>query len=305
MSDITLDDFAEDEKQPEKHLSHSQISAYMRCPVAYYSRYILGVKSAPSAAMVLGSGVHKAFEKNFEQKIVSGKDLPSSAVKDVFRDYWRENSKEAVFNSERDEVKEEMGDEGISMVEKYMDEVSPSVQPVAVEKRFFLKLPGVRRKILGFIDLVTKDEIVVDFKTTKRLPDAEKLSKDHQLSLYSIAYKQENGRDASLFRYDYLLRKSSKGKGKWTEIHLMPTMRNEIHKANLIATYATVERQIDMAEFYPNTDSFLCSAGMCGFYDECQRKILAGVKPDFLDRIKSLQETAQKNLRETGSPVLV
>ena len=303
MSDIALDDFVEDEKQPEKHLSHSQISAYIRCPVAYYSRYILGVKSQPSAAMVLGSAVHKAFEENFKQKSVSMKDLPSSAVKDVFRDYWREHSKEATFSSEKDEVPDEMLDEGISMVEKYMDEVAPSIQPVAVEKRFFLKLPGVRRKILGFIDLITKDEAVIDFKTTKRLPDAEKLAKDHQLSLYSIAYRELYGRSARLFRYDYLLRKSSKGKGKWTEVHQMPTMRNAVHEENLCTTYAAVERQIDMAEFYPNTDSFLCTAGMCGFYNECQRKILAGIRPDFLDHIKSLQASAQKSLRETGSPV--
>lgn len=301
MSEISLDGFQEAEVQPEKHLSHSQISAFMRCPVSYYARYILGVKSPPSASMVLGSACHKGFEKNFAAKAVSFRDLPTDAVLDIFRDYWREASKEAVFSAEKDEHPDEMMEDGLSMVKKYMEEVAPSIQPIAVEKKFLIKLPGVRRKILGFIDLITKSEAVIDFKTTKRLPDAEKLAKDHQLSLYSIAYRHEYGRSASLFRYDYLLRKSSKTKGRWTEIHLMPTQRNEVHEENLCRTYASVERQIDMAEYYPNTDSFLCSAGMCGFYGECQAKILSGKRPDFLDHVKSLQEAAQKKLRETGS----
>lgn len=43
-------------------LSPSKLTDYMTCPIKFYARYILGIKSPPSAGMLLGRAVHKALE---------------------------------------------------------------------------------------------------------------------------------------------------------------------------------------------------------------------------------------------------
>lgn len=43
-------------------LSPSKLTAYMTCPIKFYARYILGIKSPPSAGPLLGRAVHKALE---------------------------------------------------------------------------------------------------------------------------------------------------------------------------------------------------------------------------------------------------
>ncbi|MCA8914571.1 MAG: PD-(D/E)XK nuclease family protein [Planctomycetes bacterium] len=38
-------------------LSPSKLTAYMTCPIKFYARYILGIKSPASAGMLLGRAV--------------------------------------------------------------------------------------------------------------------------------------------------------------------------------------------------------------------------------------------------------
>ena len=43
-------------------LSPSKLSSFITCPTMFKARYILGIKSPPSASMVLGRAVHNALE---------------------------------------------------------------------------------------------------------------------------------------------------------------------------------------------------------------------------------------------------
>lgn len=288
---------------PRPHISHSQITSYMRCPMVTYWRYEKGVQVAPVSALSFGSCIHKALEHNYKQKIYSRTDVPDSVVKDVFRDAWREAAKETVFDAERDENPDMFLDIGIQMLEKYQAEIAPNIQPKAVEVRFKILLPGVPREVLGFIDLIDEDETVIDHKTSRMVPNAMTLGKDLQLTLYRIAYRIKFGHNPKRLRYDYLVRKHSKRTGSWAEIHPVPVERNDAHEKNLIETYKTVCKAVKMKYFYPIGTNFTCAPSSCGFWPMCMGKILENKNLDFMDDIREMQSKAMKAfLEEEAKP---
>ncbi len=299
---INLSDFDEDEKQPEKHLSNSQISAYVRCPLTYFWRYVKGLKSPPAASMVLGSALHKAFEHNYNQKIYSHKDVSLEMVRDVFSDEWKRASKDAVYDPEKNESSEDFERAGLMMVEKYHTEVAPRIQPKLIEHRFMLTIAGLARPVLGFIDLIDDNDVIVDHKTSKAVPNALTLAKDFQLVLYKMAFRAKFGKDPKGLRYDYIVRKSSKKTGDWAEIHPMPVEKNASHEFAMVEHFKTVLNGIKMAFFHqPDQYSFICTPTGCGFWNNCAGRIQRGEKPEFLDEIRELQMQAAKKLIETGA----
>lgn len=294
MSEVALDAFQEDEVQPEKALSHSAIGAFIRCGMVYYWRYIKGVKAPPAAAMGFGTSVHAALELNYDQKIHSHKDLPLDVVTDCFRDTWKDVARESVFDPEKEENKDEMLDEGVMMVEKYHAEVAPNIQPAAVESKFNINIPGLRRSITGYIDLIDDKDIVSDHKTSKKVPDSLTLQKSHQLTLYKMAFRQKHGRDPKGLRFDYLVRKSSKKTGKWVEIHPMPVQRHAAHEHAFVETAKTVSNSIDAANFFPNPDTFICSPMGCGYWSRCMGRVLQGEKVEAFEEIRNMQKVAKE-----------
>jgi len=300
MSEIALDEFQEIEVQPEKHISNSQVGSYMRCSMILYWRYEKNVKSPPSSAISFGVGIHKALETNFKQKIYSKKDLPVDMVTDIFRDTWKEAAKITVFDPEKNENPDEMLDEGTSMISKYQSEISPTIQPSVVETKFSIRLPGVSREVIGYIDLIDDKEVVIDHKTSRRTPDALTLAKDGQLTLYKVGYRAKYGHDPRGLRYDYMVRRSSKKTGNWVEIHQMQVERNAAQERCMAATFKTVSQAISLKQYFTNPTSFMCSPVACGYWSRCQGKILAGEPTPFLDEIHQMQADAYRKMIQEG-----
>src|SRR5689334_19813740 len=68
------------------HLSVSQLGLLGRCPKAWESRYVLGLKVPPGVAAVIGKGTHKAVELDLGAKMNWGELMTASEVKDAARD---------------------------------------------------------------------------------------------------------------------------------------------------------------------------------------------------------------------------
>src|SRR3989338_2205413 len=63
--------------QPEKRrLSFTQLNMFLRCPRQYHYRYVLGIRTPASGAMVQSRVWHETVERNYRQKIASHTDLP-------------------------------------------------------------------------------------------------------------------------------------------------------------------------------------------------------------------------------------
>lgn len=218
---------AEELEFPLGHLSATSMGMFMRCPEQFRRRYILHEKERPGAALIVGKGFHFAQEVNFRQKIESRVDLPESEVVEAFHAGWDKELAEKGGANEiqwDDRIKPDtLRARGAELVKSYHAQVSPKLEPWAVEQEFNLLVEGVPVPINGFIDFAGKvwpgfDEIpfgteeeravvspyesVIDYKTASKVqrqlkPDWLIQAKTYQLATgkrveYHVAVKTKD-----------------------------------------------------------------------------------------------------------------
>lgn len=158
------------------HLSASQVSMFQRCQEQYRRRYVLGQKERPGAALVWGSADHYAHEQNFRQKITSGEDITAADVQLAFAEGFDRAVDRNGGESEvewGDDKPGQLKDAGTRLVSVYHETVSPAVQPVAVEEKFEVEIPGVPVPVIGFMDVRTAAE-GIERKTARSKPQGGK-----------------------------------------------------------------------------------------------------------------------------------
>jgi len=168
------------------HLSASQANQFLRCAEQYRQRAVLGRKERPAGALVWGSADHYAHEQNFAQKIRSGEDIGEGDVKLAFAEGFDQAVERNGGESEvdwGDDKPGEMKDRGATLVGVYHQQVSPRIQPTAVETKFSVELPGVPVPVIGYVDLTT-EQTVIERKTAGRAEKKVKPDWRVQGSLY-------------------------------------------------------------------------------------------------------------------------
>lgn len=155
-------------EQLPSHLSPSSLKTYMRCREQWRRRYVLGEKERPGAALVWGGAHNFALvETNFAQKITTGEDLSTEDIKVAFAEGF--DRRVEADGGERevqwgDEKPGELKDKGVALAAHYHTTISPTVQPIAVERSFRLDVPGVAVPVVGRID-IDEQHRTIDLKT--------------------------------------------------------------------------------------------------------------------------------------------
>lgn len=129
--------------------------------------------------MVQGRVWHETLECNYTQKVVTGRDLPLSEVRDYFADRFDEKlgGEEVAF--EPGEKPGELKDQGVAIVAVHHKEIAPAVRPMLVEERFRVDLgDDFPYDLVGVWDLVERDGTIADGKALKRTPRQEDADKD-------------------------------------------------------------------------------------------------------------------------------
>jgi RecB family exonuclease len=165
---------------PGDILSPSQVSSLMDCAYRWYAKHVLKMPESPTSQQILGRAVHAALAANFEQKLDSKVDLPASGVLAVYREAWVVLSEGTEFRDDEDH--DELGKAGEALVDKYMEEAAPRIEPAAVEMRVEGVIAGV--KVAGYIDLVDVDGCVIDIKTAKARPSSVNPMHRFQIATY-------------------------------------------------------------------------------------------------------------------------
>ena len=128
----------------------------LRCPRQFYRRYILGEKQKPGESIVIGSFFHETLEWNYKTKLASFTDQPlSDAVQ-----YLQDEAVPKVLEEEGG-VENIIWDTGLDESRKdaerimaaYYNTVVPRIQPVGVEERFEILVPGVEVPLIGYVDV--------------------------------------------------------------------------------------------------------------------------------------------------------
>lgn len=168
-----------------KTLSASQIKLYRQCRQHYYDKYINKdetIIEVQDTSGLLGTGVHKAIEMYYKNgKPPSG--VFTSTVRDILTK-WQDDGVEVNYFYSYAEIIEQ----GLDILNNFNFEM---FKPLQNEVSFNLPFYDIC-KIRGFIDLITEDDTIVDFKSAKRKP--KELQKDPQFMIYSWAFFQMYGK---------------------------------------------------------------------------------------------------------------
>lgn len=246
------------------YYSATQLSMLQRCPRQYYYRYVLGIKSKPGAALSLGSGVHTSLEHNYTQKIESHNDRPLSEVQEVFAASLETRKDDTSWT---DMKYEKALDIGTNLIREYQTYYAPQIQPVAVEKEFLISLPGVSKPIKGFIDIIDDNGIIRDHKVVGRAKKKRDLETSLQLGIYSMAYKEDNGKLPNMVSFDCLVKTA---KGKVEQVGMKPEEDRLMRTLRIIQD---LDKQIQAMLFPANEEGWWCSKKWCGYYDRCQKEL--------------------------------
>lgn len=187
-------------------ISASQISRFLFCPVGFRLEMELKERAKPNIYMIWGSAIHGALELNYKQKIKSKQDLSLKEVHDKFSEVFTKelkNCERSVFNQVNPDA---MVITGENVLAKYLKEEAPKIKPKYVEHEFKLKLKNYPITIHGFIDLITEEDVIKDYKTigkTNKDWTQYKADDSIQLTLYSAAFrkmflKEEKGIEVDL-----------------------------------------------------------------------------------------------------------
>lgn len=166
-------------------ISASQIKLYRQCRQQYYDKYIVkpeDVVNIQDTSGLLGTGIHKAIEMYYKTG-KSPQGTFTTTVRDTLRD-WQDNGVPVNYYYSYAEVI----DQGVEILNSFD---FSQFKPKYNEMSFNLPFYDICR-VRGFMDLVTEDDAIVDFKSAKRKP--KDLQKDPQFMLYAWSFFQMFGK---------------------------------------------------------------------------------------------------------------
>lgn len=242
------------------HVSWSQINTWQRCPKQWYYRYVEGLKLRPSGAMIEGSCYHAALEVNFKQKKVSELDLPIPECLEVFSDAWDARLKEEGSVNWEDKEPGKLKDEGIWLVRTYMEQVSPDVQPVEVEKPYVRQIGKL--PVVGVLDLEDVKARVIDHKTSNRMYRQDEVDKDDQLTTYAFL------KNRAILGQVHVAVKPTRTLPP--RIVVMRTYRTDVHIKWWLEMVKGIIEQMKTGVAPPRPTGWWCSERFCGYYPLCR-----------------------------------
>jgi hypothetical protein len=151
-------------------------------------RYVDRAPTTDSPASLVGQAVHAALERNFLEKRRDGSDLDVHEAAEIYDDVWYTRLPPGASSGPLVAEFEEAYASGQSVLELYLTEVAPRVMPHLIEHRFRFDIPGVQVQLVGTVDLIDQNGVVIDHKTSWRAYSESYPYQDLQLQCYAIGY---------------------------------------------------------------------------------------------------------------------
>lgn len=184
-----------------KTVSASRLACWQQCRLKFYFKYVLGIAKRSTPALHIGKVCH-ALLQSWNMARWKKQPFEIERFKSLFDEDWRTRQVNSTIDWEGEEDKQRDGT--WTMLQTYFAEtpIKANERPEAVEVPMEAELPNGLPKLVGIIDLVRAGGRIVDFKTSGKTPEAEKVEHLHeiQLSCYSVLYRDatskiEGGRE--------------------------------------------------------------------------------------------------------------
>jgi len=278
-------------------LSYSAISAYEKCPLAYRFQYVDGLEVEPTPYLSFGRSLHAALEWFY------GRETPEPPTLESLLEHL-DTCWESAGYPNLDEERSYLNNAREVLTQYYYRNLEDFRLPMAVEERFEIDMQDF--VLSGVIDRVdchpNGTYEILDYKTSRRLPEINRLREDLQLPIYQLGCNEVWGIFPS----------------KLTFYYLIPNRRYSTRPLDDAALARVRERMLQVAASissgdFPATPNRLCP--WCSFEDVCPERIStdeAGesylVRHKALMRRKSRLEEAiahlEEEMREEGITVV-
>jgi hypothetical protein len=233
-----------------------------------------GERIPPGVAALVGGGVHSGIEMNMRQKLQTRMDMPPSRIVEAARAGLDQRlSDEGVTLSDEERgrgqgvVLGEAADRCVEFAQHHATRQAPCYQPVLVEHRVTLELPGHSHDFVGVIDLADEDDMVIDFKTGRKKRSQKEADLSFQLTGYAAMFHRVKGYLPSMVALDCLT-KTAKG----VDRHLLGSHRTEDDLEAIAHRIDVTARAMQSGAFVganPATD-WHCSPRWCGYWRTCK-----------------------------------
>lgn len=253
------------------HISYTQISTYLSCPLKYYFQYVKQIPwpSKPEG-LVFGTGIHQALEHFYTGK-KEGRDVPLGEMLALYDAAWEKESSENTIQFKNGNTPEILHATAESMLETFKHSVKPG-KIIAVEKSFSTKLidPDTQETLAmpieGRIDLIEERNghiHIVDQKTAAKAYTQEKADTDLQLTAYAFVLARE-GHDVDdlTLRFDVLMKNGG------CSFHSYSATRTMEDLKRFFKITKSVINGIAASAFYP-VESWMCNG--CVFAEHCKK----------------------------------
>ena len=256
------------QKEFPKYISATQISMFLECPLKYQKMYSGDVERIPPNLYIMfGTAIHHALETNYKQKISSRVDIPVETAISEFCTCFDDEVKKNLGDRYDQKIFKNLVLQGDLMIRKYWVEVAPTLQPIAVEQKFEIQMKEYEKVIIfWYFDLVTEDGIVIDHKTTGETTHKQwsqkYVDRNHQLTIYDLAYRKIYKQEPKELRIDALKRLK-----EWPEFAHISTHRSPIQILSLVQLMHRMKQFQELWIFYPNYSH--CDS--CDFSDSCSK----------------------------------
>ena len=259
MTSDLIDEYIPESFTPD-HISHSQISLWNSCPKMWEYSYVQKLRRSSSGDLILGSCYHQTLEENFKKKLILGHDLDFDICADYFSTIWDKEASNAWEIKWGKKSPDGLKDMGIALLDRYLEEVAPTVIPQYVERWIETEINGT--KFVIRIDLIDMNNVVIDHKTAAKAYTQEAVDKDMQASASAFS-----------LGHPIVFRNHVAVKAKIPRIQIMKTYRTnaDINWWHRKVSAILVHMKTGYAP--PREDSWLCSDQYCGFYDLCRKDL--------------------------------
>jgi putative RecB family exonuclease len=254
------------------HISYSQLSCYLQCPLKYRFHYIDRLEPEfTSASLAFGQGIHQAVA-SFFQSALEGEHLTADNMVDVYRQAWMECDGPPI-RFDKADTEEKLLKKAAAVLTLWHGRQDPAIEVYGVEEEFSVDLGSKidhlfkgLPPLVGYVDHILKmpdgSITLIDLKTAARKPSQLQVDQNLQLTAYSLGAEALGFRpDELALRMDYLIKTTT------PDVVVYATSRTDKDRRKFVKTLTRVWKGIETSIFYPNP-SYLCSS--CGYQRHCK-----------------------------------
>lgn len=186
--------------------SHSKLETFEKCKLKFKYRYIDKIipEIPKSIEAHLGTIIHETLEWLYIEVMKGVIPTIDEAIL-YYSEKWIEQYTQNMLIVNKSMTEKDYFNKGINFLIDYYFKHHPfKEKTIATEKKIEINLDETgEKKLIGFIDRLTHNEEtneleIHDYKTANTLPTKEDIEQNRQLALYSIAIKEEFGKDKNI-----------------------------------------------------------------------------------------------------------